>query len=57
MIMDKKIANNLMTANTPMGRAYRNYILDGLTDAQIMDILNNTPNQAKEPVSSKSKEK
>lgn len=37
--MDRKMAEHLMTAETEMGRAYRNYILDGLTEAQIDEAL------------------
>ncbi|MGV2887907.1 hypothetical protein [Paenibacillus taichungensis] len=37
--MDKKLAEHLMTAETEMGRAYRNYILDGLTEQQIDEAL------------------
>ncbi|WP_063565489.1 hypothetical protein [Paenibacillus sp. O199] len=41
--MDRKMAENLMTANTDMGRAYRNYIMAGLTEAQIDEALGLTP--------------
>ncbi|MBU9706819.1 hypothetical protein KSP24_07735 [Paenibacillus sp. AK121] len=37
--MDRKIAHNLMTSSTPMGRAYRDYIMMGLTDEQVSKIL------------------
>ncbi|MDY8023360.1 hypothetical protein [Paenibacillus polymyxa] len=37
--MDRKIADNLMTANTPMGKEYRNHIMNGLTDEQVSKAL------------------
>ncbi|MCZ8512429.1 hypothetical protein O9H85_08275 [Paenibacillus filicis] len=52
--MDRKIAHNLMTANSPMGRAYRNYLLDGLSDEQIMKILKEAPNHPVKPEKRKS---
>lgn len=37
--MDRKIAENLMTTSTTMGRAYRDKIMNGLTDDQVSKAL------------------
>lgn len=39
--MDKKLAERLMTANTEMGRQFRDYIMAGINDDKAMEILTN----------------